>query len=236
MAFNFSKANLPKQLFINNEYVDAKSTKKLSLYNPKDGSLVADDVALAGAEDVDAAVAAAEKAFPAWKRVPPTQRRDIIMKFASLIEQHEKELAELTRITLGAPYGSFGKFEVGLTAEVSAHWSPFSIAWLSLQNTRILAYKASPSNTMLAGLINLPENPTHKKMASSRSSAMSHWVSLSVLYPGMVLLDLWVSKPALLSQQATFSSSNHQRRHRSLHWPLAPSSKKLAFHRECSKF
>jgi hypothetical protein len=27
----------------------------------------------------------------------------------------------LTRITLGAPYGSFGKFEVGLTAEVSVH-------------------------------------------------------------------------------------------------------------------
>ena len=136
MAFNFSKANLPRQLFINNEYVDAKSTKTLSLYNPKDGSLVADDVALAGAEDVDVAVAAAEKAFPAWKRVPPTQRRDIIMKFASLIEQHEKELAELTRITLGAPYGSFGKFEVGLTAEVSVHWSPLSILRLSLSRTR----------------------------------------------------------------------------------------------------
>jgi aldehyde dehydrogenase (NAD+) len=120
MAFNFSKTNLPKQLFINNEYVDAKNSKKLSLYNPKDGSLVADDVALAGAEDVDAAVAAGEKAFPAWKRISPTQRRDIIMKFAFLIEQHEKELAELTRITLGAPYGSFGKFEIGLTAEVHA--------------------------------------------------------------------------------------------------------------------
>ena len=30
MAFNFSKSNLPKQLFINNEYVDAKGGKKLS--------------------------------------------------------------------------------------------------------------------------------------------------------------------------------------------------------------
>jgi aldehyde dehydrogenase (NAD+) len=120
MEFKFSKTNLPKQLFINNEYVDAKNSKKLSLYNPKDGSLVADDVALAGAEDVDAAVAAGEKAFPAWKRIPPTQRRDIIMKFALLIEQYQKELSELTRITLGAPYGSFGKFEIGLTAEVHA--------------------------------------------------------------------------------------------------------------------
>ncbi|EON67355.1 hypothetical protein W97_06608 [Coniosporium apollinis CBS 100218] len=117
MAFNFSKDNLPKQLFINNEYVESKNSAKLTLNNPKDGSLVADDVALAGEQDVDAAVAAAEKAFPAWKKMAPTQRRDIMMKLASLIEENGKALAELTRITLGAPYGSFGAFETGLAAE-----------------------------------------------------------------------------------------------------------------------
>jgi acyl-CoA reductase-like NAD-dependent aldehyde dehydrogenase len=36
---------------------------RLTLHNPKDGSLIAHDVALAGADDVDAAVLAAEKAF-----------------------------------------------------------------------------------------------------------------------------------------------------------------------------
>jgi len=117
MAFSFSKSNLPKQLFINNEYVDSKNSKKLSLYNPKDNSLVADDVALAGEQDVDAAVAAAEKAFPAWKKMGTAQRREIMMKFASLIEKYSIELAELTRITLGAPYEAFGKFEAGLCAE-----------------------------------------------------------------------------------------------------------------------
>ena len=60
-TFNFSKDNLPKQLIINNEYVDSKSNKKLTVKNPKDGSLIADDVPLAGEEDVDRAVAAAEK-------------------------------------------------------------------------------------------------------------------------------------------------------------------------------
>ena len=118
MAFNFSKSNLPKQLFINNEYVDAKAGKKLSLHNPKDGSLVADDVALAGEEDVDAAVAAAEKAFPAWRKLAPGARRGILIKFADLIEKNGVALAELTRLTLGAPYESFGKFETGLCAEV----------------------------------------------------------------------------------------------------------------------
>ncbi|EPE24263.1 ALDH-like protein [Glarea lozoyensis ATCC 20868] len=117
MAFEFSKTNLPKQLFINNEFVSSKNSKKLTLYNPKDGSLIADDVDLADEHDVDAAVKAAEKALPAWKKLTNIARRDILLKFASLIEEHGKSLAELTRITLGAPYGSFGAFETGMAAE-----------------------------------------------------------------------------------------------------------------------
>nr|OQO30839.1 hypothetical protein B0A51_01339 [Rachicladosporium sp. CCFEE 5018] len=112
--FSFSKSNLPRQLIINNEYVDSKNTKKLTVHNPKNGKLVADDVPLAGEQDVDAAVAAAEKAFPAWKATPPSKRREMLNKFADLMEKHGKELGELTRITLGAPWGSFGAFEISL--------------------------------------------------------------------------------------------------------------------------
>ena len=87
------------------------------MYNPKDNSLVSDKVPVAGPEDVDAAVAAAEAAFPAWKAITAIERRNILNKFASLIDQNSKQLAELTRITLGAPYESFGKFEVAMAAE-----------------------------------------------------------------------------------------------------------------------
>ncbi|KAF2638753.1 aldehyde dehydrogenase [Massarina eburnea CBS 473.64] len=117
MAFNWSTKNLPNKIFINNEYVDSKSSKKLTVYNPTDGSLVADDIPLAGEEDVDAAVAAAEKAFPAWKKVAPNERRNIMNKFAELVERNGLAIAELTRVTLGAPYKAFGAFEVGLCAE-----------------------------------------------------------------------------------------------------------------------
>jgi aldehyde dehydrogenase (NAD+) len=122
MSFPWSLKNLPKQNFINNEYVHAKSDKKLTLHNPVDGSLIADDVPCSGEHDVDAAVAAAEKAFPAWKKVSPGQRRTIMNKFADLIEQHSQAIAELSRVSLGAPY-VFGSFEIGLCAEVS------SISW-----------------------------------------------------------------------------------------------------------
>ncbi|KAH6673044.1 aldehyde dehydrogenase domain-containing protein [Halenospora varia] len=116
MSFSFSKTNLPKQLFINNEYVASNNSKKFSVYNPKDSSLVADDVALANEQDVDKAVAAAEKAFPLWRSIPTTERRDLLEKFASLIETHTNELAELSRITLGAP-AMVGLWEVGLAKE-----------------------------------------------------------------------------------------------------------------------
>ncbi|KAK5169775.1 uncharacterized protein LTR77_005753 [Saxophila tyrrhenica] len=125
-SFQFSKDKLPKQLVINNEYVDSKNSKKLTVNNPKDGSLVADDVPLAGEADVDAAVAAAEAAFPAWKATTPTKRRDMLNKLADLIDAHAKPLAELTRITLGAPWGSFGSFEMTLCAETfryNAGWT-----------------------------------------------------------------------------------------------------------------
>ncbi|KAK4619481.1 Aldehyde dehydrogenase [Fulvia fulva] len=124
--FLFSKDNLPKQLIINNEYVNSKSDRKLSVRNPKNGELVADDVPIAGEQDVDAAVTAAEKAFPAWKATLPSKRRDMLNKLADLIDEHGKALGELTRITLGAPWGSFGLFEVSLCAETlryNAGWT-----------------------------------------------------------------------------------------------------------------
>lgn len=117
MAFQYSPKNLPKQIFINNEYVNSKSDKKLTLHNPKNGELIADDVPLAGEEDVDAAVDAAEKAFPAWKKMSAAQRRGILNKFADLIEKNANEIAQLTRISLGSP-AAFGAFEIGLCAEV----------------------------------------------------------------------------------------------------------------------
>ncbi|KXL44405.1 MAG: hypothetical protein FE78DRAFT_150314 [Acidomyces sp. 'richmondensis'] len=125
-AFPFNKHKLPKQLVINNEFVSSKNSKKLSVFNPKNGELIADDVPLAGEQDVDAAVAAAEKAFPGWKATPPNKRRDMLNKFADLIEQHGKELGELTRVSLGAPWASFGAFEIHLCAETlryNAGWT-----------------------------------------------------------------------------------------------------------------
>lgn len=120
----FSKS-LPKQIFLNNEYVSSSNTKTLTVYNPADGSLIASDVPLAGQKDVDEAVDYATTAFTKgpWRDLGPAARRATLLKFASLLRAHANRLAELTRITLGMPFEAFGKFEVDLTADLFDYYA-----------------------------------------------------------------------------------------------------------------
>ncbi|CAI7677408.1 unnamed protein product [Penicillium discolor] len=98
------------QLFINNQ-----AKKRISVYNPADGSLVSDQIPIAGEADVDRAIEAAQQAFAPgseWRRMDDFTRQKVLLKFADLIESNQKYLASLTRVTLGAPYKPFGKSEI----------------------------------------------------------------------------------------------------------------------------
>ncbi|WP_165186628.1 aldehyde dehydrogenase family protein [Caulobacter soli] len=60
------------------------------------------EVRLASVADVDTAVAAARKAFPAWRALPGDQRRNLMFKLAALIEQNSQQLALLSTIENGS--------------------------------------------------------------------------------------------------------------------------------------
>jgi malonate-semialdehyde dehydrogenase (acetylating) / methylmalonate-semialdehyde dehydrogenase len=62
--------------------------------NPATGA-VTGRVALGSAKDVDAAVAAAQAAFPAWGDAAPLKRARIMFKFLELLNQHKDDLARL---------------------------------------------------------------------------------------------------------------------------------------------
>lgn len=117
MLSDFSACNPPLKLFINNEYVAAKSGRFLTVHNPRDATLVSDKVPLAGEADVEAAVVAAEKALPAWKKVSNAARREMLVKFADLIRKNATLLTDLNRITHGAPWAGFGGFEINICAD-----------------------------------------------------------------------------------------------------------------------
>ncbi|MEU6720974.1 CoA-acylating methylmalonate-semialdehyde dehydrogenase [Nonomuraea sp. NPDC046802] len=64
------------------------------LYNPANGE-VAGHVTMASAADVDAAVAAATAAFPAWRDSSLVKRSQVLFRFRELMHAHRDELAAL---------------------------------------------------------------------------------------------------------------------------------------------
>jgi acyl-CoA reductase-like NAD-dependent aldehyde dehydrogenase len=71
----------------------------------------------AGVEDTDRAVAAAKRAYPAWRAVRAADRNRMLRKLASVIEEHGEELAQLETRNVGKPLGD-SRWEVGMVADV----------------------------------------------------------------------------------------------------------------------
>jgi 4-guanidinobutyraldehyde dehydrogenase/NAD-dependent aldehyde dehydrogenase len=92
------------QAFIAGRYVDAASGETFECVNPATGGVLA-EVASCGTADVDAAVAAARRAFEAghWSRMAPAARKRVLRRFAELLLQHRDELALTETLDMGKP-------------------------------------------------------------------------------------------------------------------------------------
>lgn len=87
----------------------------ISVYNPATLDLVSDKIPVAGQADVDTAVEAGLKACKfgsPWQKMTGQERQNILLRFADILEANLEYLAQLTRLTLGAPYRPFGKSEI----------------------------------------------------------------------------------------------------------------------------
>lgn len=80
--------------------MESKGEPTFPLYNPATEEFVA-DVHQAGEADIDAAVAAAEAAFPKWRDMPITAKAPLFGKLAQLITQNKDDLWELESIAMG---------------------------------------------------------------------------------------------------------------------------------------
>ncbi|MEK6295701.1 MAG: aldehyde dehydrogenase family protein, partial [Paraburkholderia tropica] len=80
--------------YVNGKPLDATSGRYADVFNPATGEVAA-RVPLASVAEVDAAVAAAHAAFPAWSEMAPIKRARILFKFKDLLDQHHDELAAL---------------------------------------------------------------------------------------------------------------------------------------------
>lgn len=78
--------------FINGQRTEGARGRTQDVTNPATGR-VTGRVALAARADVDAAVAAAQAAFPKWADTPPIRRARVLFRFLELLNQHKDALA-----------------------------------------------------------------------------------------------------------------------------------------------
>jgi len=94
----------PIQNFINGAFVTPATSKTMQVISPIDGTLLS-TVPMSTKEDLNVAVEAAAKAFPAWSKTPIKERVQVFFRYKILLEKHLKELAELCSEENGKTYG-----------------------------------------------------------------------------------------------------------------------------------
>ena len=82
---------------------EPKSGRFIDTMSPGTG-LSLGKVADAGADDIDAAVAAAKAAFKDWRRVLPLDRAKILRRIAEILRQNANELAMIDAADCGNPF------------------------------------------------------------------------------------------------------------------------------------
>ena len=80
--------------FVGGEWKESKTNKYMPVYNPSTGEIQA-EAPCCTQEEVDAAVAAAKAAFPAWRDTPVMKRVQVLYNFRDLVIKHTDELTEI---------------------------------------------------------------------------------------------------------------------------------------------
>ncbi|WP_175731970.1 aldehyde dehydrogenase [Burkholderia ambifaria] len=103
--------------FIDGDLCHAHSGATFACVSPIDGRVLA-HAADCGADDVDAAVAAARRAFDAqaWAGMNPRARKAVLQRWAALMREHRDELALLETLDTGKPIADTTAIDVPAAA------------------------------------------------------------------------------------------------------------------------
>ena len=82
------------KLFIDGQWVTSQTNDWIDITNPATQEVIA-RVPMATQSELDQAVAAAQKAFKTWRKVPIGERARIFLKYQELIRKHQREIAEI---------------------------------------------------------------------------------------------------------------------------------------------
>ncbi|KEZ76372.1 aldehyde dehydrogenase family protein [Salinisphaera hydrothermalis] len=107
-------------LFIDGQWQPATDDTRFDSHDPASGETLA-SIASASAADVDRAVAAARKAFPAWRDTPGHMRARYLYALARQIQKHARRLAVLETLDNGKPIRETRDIDIPLVARHFYH-------------------------------------------------------------------------------------------------------------------
>jgi betaine-aldehyde dehydrogenase len=117
LASAVAGANRQARMLINGAWVDSLSGAHLTVENPAKRSPVA-EVPRGDAADVNAAVEAAARAFPAWSKVAPRDRGRMLLRIADTLETRSEEMARTIALETGNALRTQARPEARLAADI----------------------------------------------------------------------------------------------------------------------
>ena len=104
-----------QQLYIDGKWVAAAGKASIDVFSPTDGSLLA-QIPEGNAEDAEAAVQAARRAFDSWSTTTPTQRAEYLKKIQEALKAQTEVIAKDITLEMGMPYKLSQMIQVGSPA------------------------------------------------------------------------------------------------------------------------
>ena len=117
-------AHAPSRLIIEGQDQDALSGETFENISPRDGVAI-NQVAAADERDIDIAARSARVAFEdgRWSKLAPSQRKQVLHKFADLIEAHAEQLALLECLDTGKPIADARSVDIRLAVQTTRYYA-----------------------------------------------------------------------------------------------------------------
>jgi betaine-aldehyde dehydrogenase len=113
-----------RQLYYDGQVRAASSGKTFQTLNPATATPLA-DIQIASNSDVDAAIAAAERAFQVWSKTTYIARARILQRAAALLRERNDEIARVETLDSGKAFTETSTVDVVTGADVLEYYANF---------------------------------------------------------------------------------------------------------------
>ena len=165
------------QLLIDGQWCDAANGKTLPVQNPASGQEIG-RVAFASKVDLDRALAAAQKGFDTWRKVPAIERCKIMRQAATILRERAPDIAALMTQEQGKPVAE-AKAEIMMAGDI--------IEWFAEEGKRVYGRVVPPRNLSAQQMVlkdpvgpvaaftpwNFPINQVVRKMSAALATGCS---------------------------------------------------------------